>query len=207
MDLVIKGAMISGALIMAIGSQNAFVLKQGLLRQHILAVVLTCFVCDMLLMVMGVLGLGSLINASRTLSVLLAGFGALFLLWYGARSLFNAFQSSQTLDQAAGISADAGRRQVILSTLAITLLNPHVYLDTVVIIGGVAGTLPLADKALFLMGALLASLTWFFGLGYGARCLWPLLRKPKAWRVLELLIGGTMWWIAYGLVRFVLLVL
>ena len=201
--LILKGAMISGSLIMAIGAQNAYVLKQGLLRQHVFWVCLVCFVCDAMLIAIGVLGLGALISQSAVLSNVLAVAGVLFLLGYGLRSFYSAFRSTHALQaEASTTSAPASLRSTILTTLALTLLNPHVYLDTMVIIGGIAGTLPALGKWSFLLGATLSSLCWFFGLGYGARLLRPIFQKPISWRVLEFFIGCLMLSIAWGLLRY-----
>ncbi len=202
MEFFLKGALIGGGLIIAIGAQNAFVLKQGLLRQHVLWVCLLCFLCDLILMTIGVLGLGTLINASRWLTLALALLGALFLLWYGYRSFRSAFTSTTHLGDTDAQAAQNSLKSVLLATLAVTLLNPHVYLDTVVIIGGVAGTLTAQQKLHFLAGAALSSLVWFMSLGFGARLLQPLFRNPKAWRVLEFLIGLVMVWIALELLGF-----
>lgn len=202
MEYLIKGALISGGLIIAIGAQNAFVLKQGLLRNHVLWVSLLCFLCDFLLMALGVLGLGTLINTNQWLTLGLAVVGALFLLWYGARSFRSAFTSTGSLGGTAEPPSNTSLKAVLMATLAVTLLNPHVYLDTVVIVGGVAGTLLPGQKIQFLAGASLASLVWFLALGFGARLLQPLFRNPKAWRVLEFLIGLIMSWIALELLRF-----
>ena len=185
MNALLQGFLVSGGLIVAIGAQNAFVLKQGLKRWQVLPIVLTCFFCDFLLMTLGVFGLGTLISESQVASVALAFVGALFLLVYGAR----AFRA-------------AWRGGAVLLTLAITLLNPHVYLDTVVIVGGIAGTLSPVAKALFLCGAVAASALWFFALGFGARLLLPLFRRPLTWRLLDAAIGVVMWLIAWGLLRY-----
>lgn len=202
LETILKGAMISGGLIIAIGAQNAFVLKQGLLRNHIFWVALICFLCDAVLMSAGVLGLGSLINASRVATLGLALVGAAFLFWYGGRAFRSAWQGSGHLEAATGNAATTSLPTVVAATFAITLLNPHVYLDTVVVIGGVAGTLAFEDKLLFLLGAVSVSCLWFFGLGYGARLLSPLFQKPRTWQILDVLIGVVMWWIALELLRF-----
>ena len=205
-SLFIKGATVGVSLIMAIGAQNAFVLKQGLLRQHIGWVCLICFLCDLVLISIGVFGLGSLISQSPMLSIGLAGAGAVFLFTYAARSFYQAFKSNSTMDvstiSGAG-SSTIPARTIIATTLAITLLNPHVYLDTVVIIGGIAGTLPAHGKVSFLLGTCIASGIWFYSLGYGARYLRPLFKNPKSWRILEFFVGCLMVWIAWGLVRFI----
>lgn len=201
MNALLQGFLVSGGLIVAIGAQNAFVLKQGLRRWQVLPIVLTCFLCDFSLMTLGVFGLGTLIGASRAASIALALVGALFLTVYGARAFRAAWRGGATMS-ADGTEAAGSTQQAVLLTLAITLLNPHVYLDTVVIVGGIAGTLSPAAKALFLCGAVAASALWFFALGFGARLLLPLFRRPLTWRVLDAVIGVVMWAIAFSLLRY-----
>ena len=202
LELFLKGAMISIGLIIAIGAQNAFVLKQGLARHHIFWVALTCFLCDAVLMSAGVLGLGSLISANRMATFGLALVGALFLFWYGFKAFRSAYQGTGYLEAAAGNAVKTSLQTVLMATLAITLLNPHVYLDTVVVLGGVAGTLAASEKLPFLLGAISISGLWFFGLGYGARLLSPLFKNPGTWQALDLLSGVIMWWIAAELVLY-----
>ena len=201
MNALLQGCLVSGGLIVALGAQNAFVLKQGLRRWQVLPIVLTCFLCDFSLMTLGVFGLGTLIGASRVASVALALVGALFLAVYGARAFRAAWRGGATMS-ADGTEAAGSTQQAVLLTLAITLLNPHVYLDTVVIVGGIAGTLSPAAKALFLCGAVAASALWFFALGFGARLLLPLFRRPLTWRLLDAVIGVVMWAIAFSLLRY-----
>lgn len=203
MNEILKGALTSGTLIIAIGSQNAFVLKQGLLKNNIFWVSLICFLCDFMLMFIGVLGVGAIINNSILATVGLAIAGGLFLFLYGLKSFRSAWFSSSSID----ISNDSKTIPIyrtILVTLAITLLNPHVYLDTIVVVGGIAGTLSFDQKLNFLIGALLASFVWFFGLGYGSRWLIPIFKKPKAWKVLDFGIGCLMFWLSYQLIQFAL---
>ena len=201
MNALLQGFLVSGGLIVAIGAQNAFVLKQSLRRWQVLPIVLTCFLCDFSLMTLGVFGLGTLIGASRVASVALALVGALFLAVYGARAFRAAWRGGATMS-ADDTEAAGSTQQAVLLTLAITLLNPHVYLDTVVIVGGIAGTLSPAAKALFLCGAVAASALWFFALGFGARLLLPLFRRPLTWRLLDAVIGVVMWAIAFSLLRY-----
>ena len=201
MNALLQGFLVSGGLIVAIGAQNAFVLKQGLRRWQVLPIVLTCFLCDFSLMTLGVFGLGTLIGASRVASVALALVGALFLAVYGARAFRAAWRGGATMS-ADGTEAAGSTQQAVLLTLAITLLNPHVYLDTVVIVGGIAGTMSTAAKVLFLCGAVAASALWFFALGFGARLLLPLFRRPLTWRLLDAVIGVVMWAIAFSLLRY-----
>ena len=201
MHALLQRFLVSGGLIVAIGAQNAFVLKQGLRCWQVLPIVLTCFLCDFSLMTLGVFGLGTLIGESRVASVALALVGALFLLVYGARAFRAAWRGGAVMTDD-GAEAAGSARQAVLLTLAITLLNPHVYLDTVVIVGGIAGTLSPAAKVLFLCGAVAASALWFFALGFGARLLLPLFRRPLTWRVLDTVIGVVMWAIAFSLLRY-----
>lgn len=201
MQALFNGFLVSGSLIVAIGAQNAFVLKQGLLKQHVFWVALTCFICDTLLLTLGVLGLGSLIGSNPVVSVTLAFVGAEFLLIYGLR----AWRSAWAGNSGMNVETSGSRRSrtaTVLLTLSITLLNPHVYLDTVVVVGGVAGTLPWVEKQWFLLGALTASTVWFFGLAYGARLLLPIFSKPRTWRILDGLIGGIMFVITFGLLKY-----
>ncbi|VEG12955.1 LysE/ArgO family amino acid transporter [Moraxella cuniculi] len=200
--MFVKGALVSASLIMAIGGQNAFVLKNGLKKNNVFAVSLICFLCDFLLMTIGVLGLGSILATNKWLSGGLAIFGAAFLGVYGFNSFKSSFAGNDSLLIDGQNQVSDKLKTTVLATLAVTLLNPHVYLDTVVIVGGIAGTLAFEQKLQFLAGALLASFVWFFGLGFGARFLLPLFQKPKAWRILEFVIGCIMWWIAFGLLAF-----
>lgn len=204
LEIFIKGFLVCGGLIIAIGAQNAFVLKQGLLKHHILAVILTCFVCDFILISMGVLGLGSLISESQVASQALAIVGALFLLVYGARAFRSAYSGNSVLNLAEETSQQGSAFNAVMATLAVTLLNPHVYLDCFAIIGGIAGTLTAAEKSWFLAGALCTSLLWFFSLGYGARLLIPLFKRPITWRILDGGIGIVMWLIAFSLAKYAL---
>ncbi|VEI05014.1 LysE/ArgO family amino acid transporter [Kurthia zopfii] len=201
MNEIVRGALISGSLIVAIGAQNVFVLKQGLLKNNIFWVALTCFLCDFILMTLGILGVGSIISSNEIATVILAVVGGLFLLFYG----FKSFRSSWLATSSLEIQSDSKKTPIyktIAVTLAITLLNPHVYLDTLVVIGGVAGTLAWDAKLQFLIGTLLASFIWFFALGYGSRWLIPFFKKPSAWRILDFFIGCVMFLIAYQLLKF-----
>lgn len=199
MAFFIQGFLVCGGLIIAIGAQNAFVLKQGLLKRNILAVILTCFLCDIILISLGVLGLGSLITESPIATVALAIVGAVFLFVYGLRAFYSAYVGNAMLNLDIGNGGQSSTLKAVLTTLAITLLNPHVYLDCFAIIGGIAGTIPADQKPFFLAGALTTSALWFFSLGYGARLLIPLFKRPATWRVLDGIIGVVMWSIAYNL--------
>lgn len=203
--IALKGAMIGGGLIVAIGAQNAFVLRQGLIKQHIFVVATICFLCDCVLMTLGVLGLGSMIATNQTASTILSILGAIFLIWYGWRSFRSAFQAQHdSINVQTHATFSGSLKKTIATTFAITLLNPHVYLDALVLIGGVSSSLQSHEKTWFLLGALSMSFVWFFALGYGARLLKPVFANPRAWQILECLIGMMMWWLAYGLLRHVL---
>lgn len=204
LSVVLKGMMISGGLIIAIGSQNAFILKQGLLKQHVTPIIAICFICDVVLMSLGILGLGKIINDSPILIQGLSAGGAAFLIWYGFNAFRSAWQQSSSMEVTTNNNNLTSTWSAILAALAITLINPHVYLDTVVILGGVGSTLSEIEKNWFLLGALIVSFIWFVALGYGSRLLAPLFKKPKTWMILDISIGLMMWWIAYGLIQFLM---
>lgn len=185
------------SLILAIGAQNAFVLRQGLRRQHLLWVCLACAGSDALLIAAGVLGFGSLAQALPWFEPVMRFGGAAFLGWYGARSLRAAWRGGAALDAAEGSDAQP-LLPVLTTVLALTWLNPHVYLDTVVLLGSISAQYN--DPLIFGLGAILASFTFFFTLGYGASLLAPIFARPRAWQVLDVVVGLTMWAIALKLV-------
>ncbi|MFY7866346.1 LysE/ArgO family amino acid transporter [Roseateles sp.] len=187
------------SLIMAIGAQNAFVLRQGLRREHVLMIVLCCALADALLMAAGVYGLAALIGDRAWLAQGLTAAGALFLAAYGLQALRRAAQSS-TL-QPGQDSPLQSRGQVLLQLAGFTLLNPHVYLDTVLLVGSIGAQHAGAAKLAFVGGAASGSLLWFSSLGFGARWLAPVFAKPRAWQVLDVLIGLTMLGLAALLLR------
>ena len=205
LEITLQGALISGGLIIAIGAQNAFVLKQGLLKNHIFYICLVCFLYDFAWISVGVLGFGSWVSGSKMLVNALALGGVGFLLYYSYTSFRNAYKGGHSLEASdATTNNQATLAKAILATLAVTVPNPHLYLDTVMIIGGIASTLTQDAKIYFLLGASLSSFIWFFALGYGARLLIPLFRKRVTWRVLDFAIGCIMLFIALGLVHYVL---
>jgi L-lysine exporter family protein LysE/ArgO len=194
------GFALSASLIIAIGAQNAFVLRQGLAREHVGAVALFCAACDALLMTAGVLGMGQAIQAMPGLARAMAAIGAVFLAAYGLRALLRAWRPGAL--HAGALAPRRSRNAVLAQAAAFTLLNPHVYLDTVLLVGSVgAQQPPLLPRAAFLAGTCAASFAWFFGLAYGARKLAPWFERPAAWRVLDALIGLTMWGLAAWLAR------
>jgi L-lysine exporter family protein LysE/ArgO len=194
-----QGLALGLGLIVAIGSQNAFVLRQGLRREHVGSVVLFCAVADALLIAAGVWGMAQALGESPQLGRALALAGAAFLALYGWRALRRARQSHQL--QAAGGMASLGRSAALAQAAAFTLLNPHVYLDTVLLVGSIGAQQPAPLQAWFIAGAGSASALWFSTLGFGARRLAPLFARPVAWRLLDALIGVTMFVLAAMLVR------
>ncbi len=190
------GFFLGFSLILAIGAQNAFVLRQGLRRAHVLAVCLTCAVSDAILISAGVAGASRLAGAAPWALDLLRWGGVAFLAVYGALRFHAAWRGGAALDPAQG--SGQSLRAAVLTCLVLTWANPHVYLDTVVLIGSVSAAWP-GQRLAFGAGAVVASFTFFFSLGYGARLLAPLFARPAAWRVLEVGVGLTMWAIALGL--------
>jgi L-lysine exporter family protein LysE/ArgO len=193
-----KGFALSAGLIIAIGAQNMFVLRQGLKREHVWPIVLFCAAADASLIVAGVSGLGSVLAVIPGLSMALSLGGGAFLAWYGIAALRRAASpSGLVLDQQAGLSLGAA----LAGTAAFTFLNPHVYIDTVMLMGAVGTSLPPLERTPFMVGAASASFAWFASLGFGARFLAPLFCKPTAWRVLDLAIGAMMLALSASLFR------
>lgn len=195
-----QGLGLGGGLIIAIGAQNAYVLRQGLRREFAVPVATVCFLCDVALIALGAGGFGTLVAAFPALTEIAAWGGAAFLAWYGFRALRSALKPG-ALEVGDGTEHQPSRSRAVLTALALSLLNPHVYLDTVVLIGGIAGQYVLSQRPWFAAGAMTASFLWFYGLVLGARWLAPLFRKPVAWRVLDLVICAVMWSIAVSLAR------
>lgn len=192
-----SGFPLSFSLILAIGAQNAFVLKQGLKREFVFVVCTVCAVSDAILITAGIAGFGAIVNAHPEIEVVARYGGAAFLTGYAIKSFYSAWKNEHSLD-AAGEHMPS-MTAAIATSLAFTWLNPHVYLDTVVLIGSIA-TNYVHELWYFGAGAVLSSFVFFFSLGYGAKYLRPWFQKPKAWKVLELVIGVVMLSIAAGLV-------
>jgi len=193
-----KGFALSAGLIVAIGAQNMFVLRQGLKREHVWPIVLFCAAADAALIVAGVSGLGSALAVVPGLSLALGLGGAAFLAWYGVSALRRAASpSALIIEQQAAISLGAA----LAGTAAFTFLNPHVYIDTVMLMGAVGTSLPAAERPLFMAGGVSASVIWFTSLGFGARFLAPLFSRPAAWRMLDLAIGVMMLALSVSLFR------
>jgi L-lysine exporter family protein LysE/ArgO len=201
LDIYIKGFIVTISLIMAIGAQNAYVLKLGLLKQYVLMAVLMCITFDFLLIGAGVFGLGYFIQGNQLLINGIAIFGIIFLSYYAGASFKSAFKNeSLKIDKDAKVNP---LKQVVSLILVFTFLNPHTYLDTILLIGGVGANVENEFKIYFLLGAISASALWFFSLGFGARFLIPLFKKPITWKILDLSIGFLMIYIAYSLIDLV----
>ena len=191
---LLQGALMMGGLIVAIGAQNAQVLRQGMLRAHVLPVVLLCTLSDWLLVALGVFGVAAVLAAQPGLLELFGYAGAAFLLAYGGRAALQAWRGRAAglpLAQAGGTLAAS-----LSTTLALTYLNPHVYLDTVVLIGGVGGQHAGAARWGFVAGAWLASAAWFALLGFGSAAAARWLRGPQAWRAIDGVVAVVMWAVA-----------
>lgn len=184
-------------LIVAIGAQNAFVLRQGLRGEHVFAVCLACALSDAVLITVGVTAFRQVSAILPWLDPVMRYGGAAFLVWYAIRSFRAALRSSDTLKAAEATAT--GLRRTLITCLALTWLNPHVYLDTVVLLGTVSTQFP-GGEAAFAAGAATGSFLFFFALGYGAAWLRPLFARPLSWRILEMLIGVMMSGLAIGLV-------
>jgi L-lysine exporter family protein LysE/ArgO len=195
---LLTGLVAGLTLIVAIGAQNAYVLRQGLRREHVGVVVVICAVSDVVLIAAGVAGIGVLVERAPTAIEVVRWLGVAFLTVYGLMSL-NRARRAETL-HAAG-NGTTSRGGVIARAAALTWVNPHVYLDTVVLLGSLAATRGADGRWWFGAGAAIGSLLWFAALGYGARRAHRLLASPRAWQVLDVLIGLTMLAIAYSLAR------
>ncbi len=184
------GLLLGATLIIAIGAQNAFVLRQGLQGEHVLVIVVFCILSDVILITAGVAGLAEILGTAPVLTMALTIGGILFLLTYGLRALRGA------LRPAALVVHERRRplrlRAAIAQAAGFTFLNPHVYLDTVLLLGSIGARHPPESRAWFVGGAALASIGWFSALGFGARALAPLFSRSSAWRVLDTLVGLTM---------------
>jgi L-lysine exporter family protein LysE/ArgO len=195
---LIPGFLTGLSLIIAIGAQNAFVIKQGLLRQHVLLIVLICATSDAVLIFLGTGGLGALVQSNQGLLEVVRWFGVAYLTWFGIKSVRSAF-SKQSL--SASESPTVSALKVATTALALTWLNPHVYLDTVILLGSVANQFE-ADRWYFAIGASVASVLWFTAIGFGARAASKYMSRPIFWKILDSLIAIVMFSIAITLAFF-----
>ena len=188
--IFLRGFALSAALIVAIGAQNLFVLRQGLRREHVGPIVAFCALCDLALMSLGVAGVGAVLQRVSGLALVLSLGGAAFLLCYGISALRRALRSSALVAEGGGKAPSLAG--ALARAAAFTLLNPHVYLDTVLLVGTVGADQPAGAQPAFIAGASCASVLWFTVLGYGARLLAPLFARPAAWRLLDGAVAVTM---------------
>ena len=193
----IQGFGTGGGLIVAIGAQNAFVLSHGVRKNHHLTIAMICILCDAVFITAGVAGFGTSISTNPTLSSWVTWGGAGFLFFYGCKSFRSAVRG--------GNLSIADRRMqslgaAIIATLAVTLLNPHFYLDTVILLGGVSSQFSGENRLYFWVGAVSASTLWFICLSFGGQILAPLFKKQISWRILDSVVCATMWTIAVTLV-------
>lgn len=196
MSTFLAGFVLSLSFILAIGAQNVFVLRQGLRQEHILLCVLVCAISDAILISVGVAGFGTISETVPWFGDLMRYGGAIFLFVYGTLAFRSALRGAGTINvEAKGRSS---WRSVLSTLLAITWLNPHVYLDTVVLLGSISAQYD--SRTIFAFGAISASTMFFFGLGYGAQAFAPLFQKPRAWQIMDVIVGLIMWSIAAGLV-------
>ena len=196
MTSLFAGIALGLSLILAIGAQNSFVLRQGLKGEFVLPVVLTCAISDAVLIVAGVAGFGALVEAAPVVVDVARWGGAAFLVVYGALNFRSAYRGGGSLESEKGDTPKLAK--AIGTVLVLTWANPHVYLDTVVLLVGISAQYP--DPRLFGLGAVISSFFFFFSLGYGASLLRGFFASPLSWRILDVGIGITMWAIAYSLI-------
>jgi L-lysine exporter family protein LysE/ArgO len=185
---IIPGLLAGLSLIIAIGAQNAFVIRQGLTKKFVLLTVLICAFSDALLIALGASGLGALIKSNKNVLEFVRWFGVVYLLWFAFKSAKSALKK-EVLNSAGEASAD--RKSVILTVLALTFLNPHVYLDTVILLGSISNQFG-SDKWFFVIGAMLASFIWFTAIGFGAKSASKFMSRPIFWKILDSIIAAIM---------------
>ncbi|NQZ50011.1 MAG: amino acid transporter [Moritella sp.] len=195
----IQGLLLGGSMIIPIGAQNAYILNQGIKRNHHFLTASICILCDALLISAGVFGAGSLLALNPDLLQIITWGGIVFLSVYGAMSFRSAWQYQYGKTELDG--THKSRKMVVMATLAVTLLNPHVYLDTVVVLGSVGNQFSGDNRLAFAAGTILASTLWFYGLAFSAAKFSNWLNRPKVQRIIDITVGGIMWVIASSLYR------
>lgn len=193
-----KGMGLGAGLIIAIGAQNAFILDKAIRGSHQYVVALICFLVDAILISAGILGVGTYLSSDPQLLLFTKWAGAIFLAYYGLRSFYSVLRPNSL---RSSNSSELGLLRISLTTLAVSTLNPHVYIDTVLLLGGIGSQYPIEERYIFGAGAILASFLWFFSLAFGATYLAPLFEKKRSWQLLDFIIGIIMWWIAYSLIN------
>lgn len=201
MEIYLQGLFIALSLFASIGAQNMFVIKQGILKNHIFFVCATCIACDIVLVNIGIFGIGEFLAKNKIFTILLGTIGTLFVLSYGILSLYSALRAKECLElNAQGHKTSLAK--IIIQTLAITLINPHVYLDTILILGAVALPFSANEKVLLSSGIISASCLWFLCLGFAAHRASVLFKNPKSWVILNSITALVMFGIAYMLAHF-----
>lgn len=198
--ILLQGFSLGATMIIPIGAQNAYVLNQGIKRNHHLTTATICSVMDVFFISLGIFGGGALLSQNETLLTVVTLGGIAFLTFYGWLSLRAALQHSDQQESQPQKLA-RGRRAVILGALAVTVLNPHLYLDTVVILGSIGGQFERSDRISFALGTMMASFVWFYGLSIGAAKLAPVLSKPKTKKIIDLIVATMMFIIAFALAK------
>lgn len=199
LSVYFQGFALSAAMILPLGPQNAFVMSQGIRRQYHMMVAGLCALSDIILICAGIFGGSALLSQSRLLLILVTWGGVAFLLWYGWGAFRAALSASEV--QAGSEAVQQSRWRLVVTMLAVTWLNPHVYLDTFVVLGSLGGQLAADVRSWFALGAVSASVVWFFSLAWLASWMAPWLSTPRAQRIINILVGIIMWTIAFQLAR------
>ena len=203
----LEGIALGVSLIIAIGPQNAFVIQQGILRQHVFLAAFVCTLVDVVLIIVGAAGFGTLIAIIPSLKTYFLWGGILFLIGYGTLSLISSFKHPRD-DDLLGKNESGyptkNRKSIIITAAGFSLLNPHVYLDTVILLGGLAAQYEIPERNYFAFGAIMASVVWFYGIGYGATLVAPWFESSRGKRILDLVIAMIMFVLAFVLMLNVL---
>ena len=203
----LEGIALGASLIIAIGPQNAFVIQQGILRQHVFLAAFVCTLVDVVLIIVGAAGFGTLIAIIPSLKTYFLWGGILFLMGYGTLSLISSFKhpgDEDSLGKNESGYSSKNRKSIIITAAGFSLLNPHVYLDTVILLGGLAAQYEIPERNYFVFGAIMASVVWFYGIGYGATLVAPWFESSRGKRILDLVIAMIMFVLAFVLMLNVL---
>jgi len=203
----LEGIALGASLIIAIGPQNAFVIQQGILRQHVFLAAFVCTLVDVVLIIVGAAGFGTLIAIIPSLKTYFLWGGILFLMGYGTLSLISSFKHPSDEDSLGKNDSEystKNRKSIIITAAGFSLLNPHVYLDTVILLGGLAAQYEIPERNYFAFGAIMASVVWFYGIGYGATLVAPWFESSRGKRILDLVIAMIMFVLAFVLMLNVL---
>ncbi len=203
----LEGIALGASLIIAIGPQNAFVIQQGILRQHVFLAAFVCTFVDVVLIIVGAAGFGTLIAIIPSLKTYFLWGGILFLMGYGTLSLISSFKDPRDEDSLGKKESGyptKNRKSIIITAAGFSLLNPHVYLDTVILLGGLAAQYEIPERNYFAFGAIMASVVWFYGIGYGATLVAPWFESSRGKRILDLVIAMIMFVLAFVLMLNVL---